>query len=107
MAQRVNIVLTDDMDGSDAAETVTFAVDGSTYEIDLSSENAARLRGALQPFAAAARKIGGRSKAAGRKRAGASGNANEIRAWAKDQGMAVSDRGRVSADIRAAYDAAH
>ncbi len=108
MAQRVNIVLTDDIDGSDAKETVTFALDGSNYEIDLSTENAAKLRDALQPFVTAGRKTGGRAKGTRRRPAAAStGNATDIRAWAQEQGMPVSARGRVPADIRAAYEAAH
>nr|NLI50315.1 Lsr2 family protein [Propionibacterium sp.] len=111
MAQRVNIVLTDDLDGSDASETVTFALDGHTYEIDLSAENAERLRDALRPFVAAGRKISGRAAAparpTGRRRAAASGSATDIRAWAQEQGLQVSTRGRVPAEIRAAYEAAH
>lgn len=106
MAQRVNIVLTDDLDGRDAAETVSFALDGNTYEIDLSSANAAKLREAVMPFVAAARKTGGRAKPT-RSRAAASTDATDIRAWAQAQGMAVSARGRVPAEIRAAYEAAH
>ena len=107
MAQRVNIVLTDDLDGSDAAETVTFALDGNTYEIDLSTENAAQLRSALSKFVDKARKTGGRAKPGTRRRASASGNATDIRAWAQEQGMTVSARGRVPAEVRAAYEAAH
>jgi len=106
MAQRVNIVLTDDLDGSDAAETVTFALDGNTYEIDLSSANAAQLRAGVKRFVAAARKSGGRAKPTQR-RAATSASSTDIRVWAKEQGMAVSARGRVPAEIRAAYDAAH
>jgi len=109
MAQRVSIVLTDDLDESPAAETVTFGLDGNTYEIDLSSANAARLRDALKPFMDNGRRTGGRAKP-GRKRAAAaaaSGNATDIRAWAQSQGMTVSARGRVPAEIRVAYEAAH
>lgn len=105
MAQRVNIVLTDDLDGSDAVETVTFGLDGNTYEIDLSDDNARKLRDGLAEFVAAGRKIGGRTKG-GRRRAN-SNNATVIRAWAQEQGMPVSARGRVPAEIRAAYEAAH
>ncbi len=111
MAQRVNIVLTDDLDGTDANETVTFSLDGNTFEIDLSAENAERLREAVRPFVAAGRKTSGRAAAAarpGRRRAAAaSGSATEIRSWAQEQGMQVSARGRVPAEIRAAYEAAH
>lgn len=107
MAQRVNIVLTDDLDGSDANETVTFALDGNTYEIDLSTENAGKLRDALQSFVSVARKTGGRPARQTRRRSAANGSATEIRAWASEQGMQVSSRGRVSAEVRAAYEAAH
>ncbi len=106
MAQRVNIVLTDDLDGTDAVETVVFALDGNTYEIDLSGGNADQLRDALKPYIAVGRKTGGRAKAT-RKRAAGAGNATDIRAWAQEQGMSVSARGRVPAEIRAAYEAAH
>lgn len=109
MAQRVHIVLTDDLDGTDAAETVTFGLDGSNYEIDLSTGNAEKLRDALRPYTTVARKTSGRGKSGGRRRAsaGGSGNATEIRAWAQEQGMSVSSRGRVPAEVRQAYEAAH
>ena len=107
MAQRVNIVLTDDIDGSDAIETVTFALDGKSYEIDLSTANAERLRAAVEDFRAKARPLGGRVAAKPARKRAASGNATDIRAWALAQGMAVSSRGRVPAEIRTAYEAAH
>ncbi|SMO36471.1 Lsr2 family protein [Propioniciclava tarda] len=107
MAQRVSIVLTDDLDESPAAETVTFGLDGNTYEIDLSSANAARLRDALKPFMDNGRRTGGRAKPGRKRAAAASGNATDIRAWAQSQGMTVSARGRVPAEIRVAYEAAH
>ncbi len=109
MAQRVHIILTDDIDGSDAAETVSFAIDGVNYEIDLSADNAARLRESLSAFVANGRKqTGAKAAASSRKRASKStGEATRIREWAKGQGMAVSDRGRVSSEVRAAYEAAH
>lgn len=103
MAQKVNIVLVDDIDGSEARETVSFALDGSTYEIDLNDDNAQKLRDALAPFIAHARRSsGGR----GRKRSGGP-TPSEIREWARAEGMEVSDRGRVSEEVRAAYAAAH
>ena len=109
MAQKVNIVLVDDIDGTDADETVTFALDGKEYEIDLTNKNAGKLRDALAPFVAHARRSGGGSR--GRRSRGASssrgGHAAEIRAWARDNGYTVSERGRVSAEVKAAYDAAH
>jgi len=109
MAQRVNIILVDDVDGGDADETVTFGLDGSTYEIDLSSQNAAKLRDAVAPYVGHARKVGGRRSSGGRRTA-ASGNrpsAREIREWARANGWNLSDRGRVAAEVRQAYEAAH
>ena len=67
MAQQVNVKFVDDLDGSDAAGTVSFAIDGRAYEIDLSEDNAARLRDSLASFVAAARKSGGAGPAAGRR----------------------------------------
>ena len=106
MAQKVNIVLVDDLDGSDASETVSFGLDGTAYEIDLNDKNAAALREALSGYVGHARKVSSSSRR--RKSATTSGpGASEIRDWAKANGMKVSDRGRVSAEVRQAYDAAH
>ncbi len=113
MAQRVNVVLVDDIDGSDASETVSFSLDGADYEIDLSDEHATELRAALAPYVEAARKGGRRrrgQRAAGRAgRSGSSGgaSASEIRSWARENGWDVPERGRVSAEVREAYAAAH
>ena len=111
MAQKVHIVLTDDIEKTiEADETVTFGLDGVTYEIDLAAKNAAALRDAIAPFKAEARRVsGGRGKPAARREraSGAGGNATEVRAWARDNGMPVNDRGRVPAEVRAAYEAAH
>lgn len=104
MAQRVHIVLEDDVDGSEAAETVSFGLDGVNYEIDLSADNAAKLRNDLAAWTGHARRIGGR-KQTGRK--AKAGSANDIRAWAIAQGMQVSSRGRVSAEVREAYEKAN
>lgn len=104
MAQRVHIVLEDDLDGSNADETVTFALDGVNYEIDLSKKNAAKLRDAFALYVGSARRVSGRAPRRGRGRGGPS--AAEIREWAREQGYEVSDRGRVPADVRAAYEAA-
>jgi hypothetical protein len=105
MAQRVQIILEDDYDGGTADETVTFALDGAEYEIDLSSQNATGLRDALAPWVSHARKIGGRRKRTSK----AAGNTStsDIRAWAQSHGHDVSSRGRVSADVREAYEKAH
>lgn len=112
MAQRVHIILEDDIDGGSADETVKFGLDGANYEIDLSTTNAAALRDALGPFVGSARRSSGNKgsrKGALRGRAGNGdgGNASQMRDWAREHGYTVSDRGRVSADIKAAYDAAH
>jgi Lsr2 len=109
MAQRVHIVLEDDLDGTDAEETVTFGLDGVSYEIDLSVDNAAALRDALAPYVGSARRTSGRSSS---RRASSRGRTSgptpaEVRDWARAEGREVSDRGRVPADVRAAYDAAH
>lgn len=109
MAQKVQVLLVDDIDGGTADETVSFALDGVTYEIDLTSAHAAELRGALATWVGHARKLGGRSSA-GRSGAASrprrSSDAGLVRAWAKENGYEVSARGRISAEIREAYDAA-
>lgn len=109
MAQKVVYLLTDDLDGGDASSTVTFGLDSATYEIDLSDAHADELRAALAPYVAVARKVGGRKAARGASRRGGNGevSANQIRSWAVAQGMTVSSRGRVSAEVREAYDRAH
>lgn len=109
MAQRVHIVLEDDFDGSQASETVSFALDGVSYEIDLSEDNAAKLRDDMAAWVGHARRVGGRRASSTRKTGTAGGgtSANDIRAWALEQGMQVSSRGRVSAEVREAYEKAH
>ena len=108
MAQKVNIVLVDDLDGTEATETVTFGLDGTTYEIDLNDANAAALREAMSGYVGHARKVTGGGRR-GRKSSGGSSSSNtkDVREWAKAQGMDVSERGRLSADVQQAYDAAH
>jgi hypothetical protein len=112
MAQKVRVLLIDDLDGSDAAETVTFAVDGVSYEIDLNEKNARDLREAFAPWIGHARRAGGRKTTS--KRSGGSGSgsasgseAGKIREWARENGFQVSERGRVSAEVREAYAKAH
>jgi hypothetical protein len=106
MAQRVQVILEDDYDGGTADETVAFAIDGAEYEIDLSSKNAASLRDALAPWTSHARKVGGRRRRGG-KSSGGSNSSSDIRSWAAANGFEVSSRGRVSAEVREAYDKAH
>jgi hypothetical protein len=105
MAQRVQVILEDDYDGGTADETVTFGLDGAEYEIDLSSKNASGLRDALSPWVSHARKTGGRKKRISRAAAGSS--TSDMRAWAQANGYDVSSRGRVSAEIKAAYEKAN
>ncbi|MGL5858830.1 MAG: histone-like nucleoid-structuring protein Lsr2 [Angustibacter sp.] len=111
MAQQVQVKLIDDLDGGDAAETVTFGLDGVTYEIDLSQKNAGKLRKELAPWVGSARKVGGsRGKGVRRSPRAAASSAEDtaaIREWARKKGHEVSERGRISASIREAYEAAH
>ena len=111
MAQKVNIVLVDDIDGSEAAETVSFGLDGTTYEIDLNDANAAALRDALATYVGHGRKVGNAPRRGRRPSsaaaAGRGPSAKEIRDWARENGFDVPDRGRVSAEVREAYDKAH
>lgn len=104
MAQRVQIILEDDFDGGTADETVSFALDGAEYEIDLSTTNANGLREAVAPWLAHARKTGGRRKRGSKP---TDSSTSDIRAWAQANGHDVSSRGRVSAEVRDAYEQAH
>jgi len=109
MAQRVNIVLEDDLDGSPADETVTFALDGVTYEIDLTAANATALREALAPYVGHGRRSAGRRTTSPRtaaRPAGAKRDLGDVREWARKNGHKVSERGRISAEVQAAYDKA-
>ena len=110
MAQQKIVTLIDDLDGSEASETVTFAIDGDTFEIDLSERNATALREALRRYMTAARRPG-EPGATVRNRVtipstGQSRNA-EIRAWAHSNGHLVPARGRIPQRVAAAFDAAH
>jgi hypothetical protein len=116
MAQKVQVLLVDDIDGGTAQETVTFSLDGVAYEIDLTAENAAELRESFSRWVGHARKVGSGSRSGGRqsrgggqsRRSGSSaGDATAIREWARQNGYEVSERGRISAEVRAAYEAAH
>lgn len=106
MAQRVNIILIDDLDDSEAAETVRFGLDGSNYEIDLNEKNAKKLRDALAPYVAAGRKVTAK-RGRGAAKSASTHSAREIRDWARSNGYDVPDRGRIPADIREAFEAAH
>ena len=107
MAQRIQTLLIDDLDGGEAAGTVRFGLDGTEYEIDLSAAHSDELRKALELYLAHARRVGGTARTAARSRRGsASVDTAKVREWAKGQGIEVKDRGRVPADVVEQYKAA-
>ena len=113
MAQKVQVLLVDDIDGSDADETVTFSLDGVSYEIDLTDANAQKLRDDLSTWIGHARRAGGRKTTSrsttARRTSNASSSADltKVREWARSNGYEVSDRGRIPSEIIEAYDNAH
>lgn len=112
MAQKVQVVLVDDLDQGEADETVSFSLDGVSYEIDLSSGNAAQMRNAFATYVGVARRVGGRSNA-GRgsrrtaSRSAGSGRTAEIREWARTNGHKVNERGRIPGTVVEAFEKAH
>ena len=111
MAQRTQTILIDDVDGGEGAETVTFALDGVTYEIDLSKSNASALRDAMAPWVGHGRRVPGRSsgpaRIGGRKASASNSDSAAVRQWARSNGHTVSERGRISSVVMDAYAAAH
>jgi hypothetical protein len=109
MAQKVQVLLVDDITGAEAAETVSFSLDGVSYEIDLTATHAKKLRDELATWVGHARRSGGRKST--RRSAGNGtqrrGDLSVVREWARKNGHQVSDRGRISAEILAAYDKAN
>lgn len=105
MAQKVQITLVDDIDGSAAAETVIFGLDGTSYEIDLSTENADKLRDALAGYIGVGRKMTKSGRVFKKTQIGAT--PREVRDWAKSAGYSVPDRGRIPSEVQKAFDAAH
>ncbi|GAA2336791.1 Lsr2 family protein [Saccharopolyspora halophila] len=114
MAQKVTVTLVDDLDGGQADETVEFGLDGVSYQIDLSADNAGELREAMANYVSSARRAGGRKKpgprpgsGSGRSSSGSTSADREqnqaIREWARKRGLKVSDRGRIPADIVEQY----
>ena len=107
MAREMRLVLTDDFDGTEASETVRFSLDQATYELELSAENAEKLRETFAPYIAKARRVantGGRGR-----RSGSSGpkrDTAKIRDWAQNNGYQLGDRGRIPLEIVEAYEAA-
>jgi hypothetical protein len=107
MAKSVSVVISDDLDGSPDAETVTFSFDGQGYEIDLSEKNRAKLEKSLRPFIDAGRRTAHRRIAKPARGAAPRIDRAAVRAWAASQGLKVSERGRISAEIMTKYEAAH
>ena len=109
VAQKIETLLIDDLDGSQAEGTVRFGLDGTDYEIDLNAEHAQQLRDALARYVGAARRISGSTRQPSRtgRRPQANGlNTTEVREWAKAQGIDVKDRGRVPAELIVKFKAA-
>jgi hypothetical protein len=109
MAQKIQTLFIDDIDGGEAEGTVRFALDGTEYEIDLSASHNEELRSALGKYVTHAHKVGGtarRSTARGGRRS-STVNTVAVRSWAREQGIDIKDRGRVPADIVTKYEAAN
>ena len=106
MAQRTQVLFVDDIDGSEATGTVRFGIGGTEYEIDLSQAHKDELAAAVGPYVAAARKVAVARRPARTPRP-ARHDQSEVRAWAREQGLKVSDRGRIPADVLAKYEAGH
>ncbi|MEV4991574.1 histone-like nucleoid-structuring protein Lsr2 [Pseudarthrobacter sp. LMD1-1-1.1] len=109
MAKKTVVLLEDDIDGSEAKETISFALDGNEYEIDLNEGHATELREALTRFTNAGRRVsGGRGRSAGRTKSSQGGrDAKAVRIWAADNGIPVNTRGRIQAEVVEKYEAAH
>jgi hypothetical protein len=110
MAQKVQTLLIDDLDGGEAEGTLRFGLDGTEYEIDLNAKHAEALRKALEPYVSAARRASGsaarRPSRNGRRAAAAGPDSTAVREWAKAQGIEVKDRGRVPAELVVKFKAA-
>ncbi len=112
MAQKVQTLFIDDIDGGEAEGTVRFALDGTEYEIDLSAEHSDELRSALGKYVTHARKTGSAARRGGRapglagRAARPALNTTEVRSWARENGFDIKDRGRVPAELVAKFQAA-
>ena len=107
VAQRTQILYVDDIDGSAAEGTVRFGFGGTDYEIDLSKKHADQLAKALGPYVEAARRVSSSKRPVRGPRPAARHDQSDVRAWARGQGLKVSDRGRIPADVLAKYESAH
>ena len=104
MAQRVQTLFVDDLDGSAAETTVRFGVDGTDYEIDLNAAHAKALSDALEKYIEAGRRVSGSARRGrGRRATAGATNSAEVRAWARNEGIKVSDRGRIPASVIASF----
>ena len=106
MAQKVTVELEDDLDGGPADATVRFGFDGSDYEIDLSKKNAARFRSQLEPYIEHARKAGRGQRRRSARTPSSRRHSGAVRAWAREQGITVSERGRIPASVIDQYEIA-
>lgn len=106
--KKTHVVLVDDIDGTPAKDTVTFTFQGVTYEIDLSEEHISEMTADFEKWISSSRRIGGRAIRGSRVASSAPlSRAGEIRAWATENGIQVSDRGRIPANIVAKFEKAH
>ncbi|HYB85603.1 MAG TPA: Lsr2 family protein [Streptosporangiaceae bacterium] len=106
MATKITVVLEDDIQGGPAEETLRFGLDGREYEIDLNSTNAAAFRQQIAPYLEHARRAGSRPTQRPVRTAASRERSADIRAWAKDNGIAVSERGRIPANVIQQYETA-
>jgi hypothetical protein len=107
MAKTTVVTVTDDIDGSDGAETVAFGLNGQNYEIDLGRKNLEKFKKGLQPFIDSGRRVGRQAPARPGRTRTSRKDSSAIRSWAAEQGLAVSERGRIPAAIVERYEAAH
>jgi hypothetical protein len=107
MAKTTIVSVTDDIDGSDGAETVSFSFDGQNYEIDLATKNRDKFKKSLQPFIDSGRRVARQGNSHTTRSRASRKDSGAIRAWAAEQGLAVSERGRIPATVIAKYEAAH
>lgn len=103
MAQKIQTLFVDDIDGGEADGTVRFGLDGTDYEIDLSVAHSEELHKALAPYIVHARRSGGTRRAARGRRGGSAVDTHQVREWAREQGIEIKERGRVPADVMGQY----
>ncbi|WP_250444587.1 Lsr2 family protein [Actinotalea sp. C106] len=104
MAQHTQVIVTDDLDGSEQAQSYRFSWQGAEYEIDLNDTHRDEFLRALAPYIDAGRRVGGRRRAASNSAGRSASDSAAVREWAQANGYKVSDRGRIPAEIRTAYD---